>query len=278
VVLDRGPQEARDDREPRRDALIWDDVGDPRGIPVLYFHGGGDSRLTRHPDDSILRSVGIRLVAVERCALVDPRRTLPGYAREVERIADDLGLARFSVLGWSAGGPHALAVAHELGPRVAHASVVAGMPPPRGLRAMPRDVRATVRLARISPRLAIGPLTRWSRRPVPPTGSAATDRAYADGRVEAFRGGGTWLAVELAMLGRPWGFDLEDVHAPVTLWYGERDVVCPPAIGDAFDRVLPDSTLKVVDDTHQLLFSHWETILKDIATHELSARARGVFG
>ena len=42
--------------------------------------------------------------------------------------------------------------------------------------------------------------------------------------------------------------------------------------------MLPDSTLKVVDDTHQLLFSHWETILKDIATHELSARARGVFG
>ena len=80
-MLDRGPQEARDGREPRRDALIWDDVGDPRGIPVLYFHGGGDSRLTRHPDDSILRSVGIRLVAVERCGLVDPKRTLPGFAR-----------------------------------------------------------------------------------------------------------------------------------------------------------------------------------------------------
>jgi pimeloyl-ACP methyl ester carboxylesterase len=258
-------------------ALAWDDVGEPGGIPVLYFHGGGDSRLSRHPDDSIASSLGVRLVAVERCGLVERARTLPAFAREVGAVADELGLERFSVLGWSAGGPHALAVAAELPGRVAHVAVVGGMPPPEGLAAMPRDVRATIRLARINPRLAAPPLARWGRRPVPPTGDAACDDAYTRGRVESFRSGATWLAVELAMLGRPWGFELDAVRAPVTLWYGERDVVCPPAIGRAYVQLLPNATLKLVDDTHQLLFSRWTDILRDLATHELAARAARIF-
>jgi pimeloyl-ACP methyl ester carboxylesterase len=271
-VLDRRRQQAHDD-EGGRHVLIWDDVGDSGGVPVLYFHGGGDSRLTRHPDDAIARSAGIRLIAVERCGIVDPRRTLLGFARDVEAVADELGLPRFSVLGWSAGGPHALAVAAALPSRVANVSVVGGMPTPSGLRAMPRDVRATIRLARISPRLAVAPLTRWSRQPVPSTGSPECDRAYTDGRVEAFRGGATWLAVELAMLARPWGFDLAQVRAPVTLWYGSRDVVCPPSIGEAFARELPNATLRIVADTHQLLFSQWPAILQDLAARDPSARA-----
>src|SRR5438105_193105 len=189
----------------------FDDVGDPTGTPVLYFHGGGDSRLTRHPDASIAESVGIRLIAIDRCRLVDPRRTLVSWGRDVGRLADELDLREFSVLGWSAGGPHALAAAAANPGRVRHVAVVAGMPPAKGLRAMPRDVRSVVRLARISPRLAVPPLTRWSRQPLPPTGSAECDRAYTEGRVESFREGALWLALELAMLGRPWGFELSAV-------------------------------------------------------------------
>src|SRR5438093_583679 len=165
----------------------FDDVGDPTGTPVLYFHGGGDSRLSRHPDESIAESVGIRLIAVDRCRLFDPRRTLVSWGRDVGCLADELELREFSVLGWSAGGPHALAAAAMNPGRVRHVSVVAGMPPPKGLRAMHRDVRRISRLARISPRLAVPSLTRWSRKPLPPTGSPECDRAYLEGRLESFR-------------------------------------------------------------------------------------------
>ena len=47
--------------------MTYDDVGDPNGAPVVYLHGGGDSRLSRHPDDSIAASLGVRLLAVDRC-------------------------------------------------------------------------------------------------------------------------------------------------------------------------------------------------------------------
>lgn len=248
--------------------LVCDDVGDPGGAPVLYFHGGGDSRLTRHPDDSIAAELGIRLVCVERSRLVDRRRTLLSWARSVGALADRHGIGSFSVLGWSAGGPHAVAVAAALPERVTRAAVVAGMPPPDGLGAMPLDTRQAIRLARVSPRLAARPLARWGRRPVAPTGDPDCDRAYAAGRAESFRDGALWLALELALLSRPWGFELAEVRVPVTLWYGERDRVTPVSIGRDFERVLPDATLHVVDDGHQLLFSRWREILADLVRAE----------
>jgi pimeloyl-ACP methyl ester carboxylesterase len=253
--------------------LICDDVGDPGGAPVLYFHGGGDSRLTRHPDDSIAAALGIRLVAVERSRLVDRRRTLVSSARSVGVLADGLGIDRFAVLGWSAGGPHALATAAELPDRVTRAAVVAGMPEPPGLRAMPRDTQNVIRLARISPRLAARPLGRWGRRQVAPTGDPDCDRAYAAGRVEAFRDGARWLALELRLLGRPWGVDLAAVRAPVTLWYGERDRVTPVSIGRDLERALPNADLRVVGDGHQLLFTRWREILEDLRRAPLVSNA-----
>jgi pimeloyl-ACP methyl ester carboxylesterase len=93
----------------------YDDVGDPGGRPVVYLHGGGDSRLSRHPDDSIAAGLGVRLVAIDRCgpARGGRRRSLLDRADEVRAVVDALGIERFGVVGWSAGGPHALAFGVE---------------------------------------------------------------------------------------------------------------------------------------------------------------------
>ena len=63
----------------------------------------------------------------------------------------------------------------------------------------------------------------------------------------------------------------------MTLWYGERDTITPPSIGRDFERDLPNATLRLVDDGHQLLFSRWTDILRELATHELAARATRMF-
>lgn len=242
--------------------LRFDDVGDPTGTPVIYLHGGGDSRLSRHPDDSIAAALGVRLLAVERSGPAVRRRTLRRWAEEV---VGELPVERFAVVGWSAGGPHALAVAVAAPDRVIRLALVGSMPTPELAHELPSDVRRVTRLARFSPRLAARKLEEWGREPPPPTGDPVTDEAYARGRIESFRGGGLWLARELAYLRRRWGFDLEDIRIPVTLWWGERDSVCPLSIGRDYERRLPNATLRVVDDTHQLLFSRWREILADVS-------------
>ncbi len=246
--------------------MTVDDVGDPAGTPVLYLHGGGDSRLSRHPDDSIAAALGVRLLAVDRCG---PPRRVRSLGAWAEELLARLEVERFAVLGWSAGGPHALALAALAPERVRRVALVGSMPPPPGVGALPRDVRRMMRLARIAPRAAARALEQWGRRSPPPTGDPLTDDAYALGRAESFRHGGLWLARELAYLGRPWGFELSDVRAPVALWWGDQDFVCPPSIGAAYERELPNAKLHVVAGTHQLLFSRWRELLSDVSRPDM---------
>ena len=264
-MLRRESSGARHARDARRVSLSYDDVGDPTGVPVVYLHGGGDSRLSRHPDDAIAAELGVRLVAVDRCGPSARGRTLVSWAGDLLELLDDLAIERFGVVGWSAGGPHALAVAAAAPERVTRVALVASMPPHDGVAVLPRDVRRVMSLARVAPRLASRGLEAWGRRPPPPTGESASDDAYARGRTESFRAGGLWLARELAYLARPWGFELAAVRAPVTLWWGERDRVCPPSIAEEYARRLSSTTLHLVDDTHQILFSRWREILADVS-------------
>jgi pimeloyl-ACP methyl ester carboxylesterase len=261
-VLRRRSSGSGDAGDARRRPLVVDDVGDPAGTAVVYLHGGGDSRLSRHPDDTIAASLGVRLLAVDRCGAAVRGRSLRSWAHE---LLDVLDVERFAVLGWSAGGPHALAVAALAPERVERVALVGSMPVQRENRLLPQDVQRVMRVARLSPRVAARALEQWGRRPPPPTGYPLTDDAYARGRVESFRSGGLWLAQELAYLARPWGFELSEVTAPVTLWWGDEDRVCPPAIGRSYEQALPAATLNVVPGTHQLLFSRWRDILADVA-------------
>ncbi|HVY44225.1 MAG TPA: alpha/beta fold hydrolase, partial [Minicystis sp.] len=117
--------------------MSLDDVGDPGGTPVVYLHGGGDSRLSRHPDDSIAAGLGIRLLAVDRCGPARRYRSLRAWAEE---LAGALPVERFGVVGWSAGGPHALALAAVAPERVARVALVGSMPPPDLVSLLAPDV------------------------------------------------------------------------------------------------------------------------------------------
>jgi pimeloyl-ACP methyl ester carboxylesterase len=270
-VLRRRPPCPWHARDPDRQPLKVDSAGDPQGTPVVYLHGGGDSRLSRHPDDSIAASLGVRLLAVDRCGPADRHRTLRSWAADLVAIAGEHGVGEFGVVGWSAGGPHALAVAAVAPERVRRVALVASLPLPDGTRMLPADVRRAMRVARYAPRHVARRLEAWGREPPAPTGDALTDEAYRAGRRESFAAGGLWLAHELAYLGRPWGFELADVRAPVTVWWGERDTVTPVSIARDFAAGLPDATLRLVDDSHQLLFSRWRDILSDAARPRLQS-------
>ena len=122
-----------------------------------------------------------------------------------------------------------------------------------------------MRLARVAPRVA----ARGAR-------AVGTAPAAADRRSGSRRGvrprprrvvpRRRAVARARARVPRPaWGFELSDVRAPVTLWWGRGDRVCPPSIGERFARAPAEAELRVVDGTHQLLFARWRDILADAA-------------
>jgi pimeloyl-ACP methyl ester carboxylesterase len=83
--------------------------------------------------------------------------------------------------------------------------------------------------------------------------------------LEAFAQGSRGLAWELHALARPWGFRPEEIRVPVSLWYGERDRLCPLPIGRDLAARIPGARLTVVDDRHQLLFTRWRDLLAELS-------------
>jgi pimeloyl-ACP methyl ester carboxylesterase len=110
--------------------LGYAQYGDPAGKPVFFFHGGAGSRL-EHPAD--VCAIGARLICTDRPGhgLSDfkPDRELLDWPDDVAQLANHLGLDKFYVLGWSAGGPHALACAYQLPERVLAGAVAANLGP-----------------------------------------------------------------------------------------------------------------------------------------------------
>ncbi|MEO5661911.1 MAG: alpha/beta fold hydrolase [Nocardioides sp.] len=98
------------------------DGGDPTGYPVLGLHGTPGCRLNRLPDDTVYARTGVRYITTDRAGYGQSSRhhgrAVAGEAADVRAVADALGLDRFSVVGGSGGGPHALACAALLAGRV----------------------------------------------------------------------------------------------------------------------------------------------------------------
>lgn len=143
-------------RDGRRLAYLA--TGPRDGMLVLYLHGAIGSPQGADADlEAATHDLGIHYVMVSRPGFgasdPAPGRTLADFACDAAALADELGRERFAVVGVSAGGPYALACAHELPERVAAAAVVSCMAPGCGTPAgLPLPVRLGLRALRARPR------------------------------------------------------------------------------------------------------------------------------
>lgn len=269
--------------------LGYAEFGDPAGLPVFSLHGNPGSRLTHHPDDTVARAMGARIITVDRpgygLSTFKPRRRLVDFPDDVAALADALGVARFAVMGGSGGGPYAAACAWRLPARVTRLALLSSVAPldvPGITRGMARQNRRSFLAARYlpwpllravyelqgrviarDPNLLIEQLSRVL--PEPDLEALARPDVYAVTAAstrEAFRQGGRGLAWDSALLARPWGFDLGEISVPSALWHGARDVLAPIAMGRYLGGAIPNCRATFLpDEGHLLLYSHWPEVL-----------------
>ena len=266
--------------------LAYEEFGDPAGRPVVFHHGTGDSRLARHPDESLTADAGVRLLTVDRPGVGAstrlPDRSLLDWPADLERLADELGLETFAVAGWSGGGPHALASAHALGDRVSRAVLASPLAPfdRPGTRDLVEnsDLRMIWRLshakwiagaaARVEGRQALRDLHKFVE--------SIADDAPADKDVlcdpglepmfeeemgEALSQHGAGVLDDMwAFL--DWGFAPEDVARPVSLFYGDADQILAPQMYRELAERLPQCEVSSwPGGGHYALFHHWPELL-----------------
>src|SRR4051794_20073909 len=108
--------------------------GDPDGFALL-FHGGTPSAVAEFPMlDEAARALGLRVVTFSRPGYgASTPRTAPGrYVDDVEEsvaVLDHLGIGEFLTLGWSSGGPRALACGVLLPDRCRAVATLSGVAP-----------------------------------------------------------------------------------------------------------------------------------------------------
>ncbi|MFI9387957.1 alpha/beta fold hydrolase [Kutzneria sp. NPDC052558] len=222
------------------------------GLPVFWHHGTPQIGAVPAP---LLALSGIRWLSYDRPgyggSTARPGRTIASAAADVAFIADSLGIGRFSVLGHSGGGNHALACAALLPERVIGCVTVAAMAPfepPlldwwQGMVA-PDELRAAVTgRAALATQLATVPFDENS---FTPTDHAAVSDTWSDlGRnagLATANGLDGMIDDDLAYVS-PWGFEVQQIACPVLLLHGGSDRIIPLSHAEWLARHLPDHTL-----------------------------------
>jgi pimeloyl-ACP methyl ester carboxylesterase len=274
--------------------VAYADFGPADGRPVVYFHGHPGCRLDFGREDlrGVLKDAGFRLIGFDRPGFGGtrfvPGRTHLDCAGDVEQIADQLGLERFSVLGYSRGGLFALACATLFPDRldgVCLLSAGANREMPEFRRAWRRDLRALMSLGRHAPGLARA-LTRANIRQMERNGRAAAkgysrslrspaDDVVIDGVVRENPDSYIHLARECNRQGPaafiedfrrlfdwPLDFRLTDVSTQVALWHGGADNLVPISHGRYMAAALPNARLEEVPNHGHLPTS---SVLSSIA-------------
>ena len=258
------------------------------GFPLLFHSGTPSAALAYEPLWQAARDADLRLVTYSR----------PGYGASTPRpardepvlMADDvadsvllldaLDVDDFVTLGWSGGGPRALACAALLPSRCRAAVSLAGV--------APADAEGLDWTAGMGPEnVRDFELARQGREALRPTiedeiaefrdvtgeqivaafgglvdevdaqaltGEVA-DYLAADFRHAAAQGAVGLLEDNLQIM-RPWGFDVADISVPVSVWPGAHDKMVPFAHGQWLAARIPGARAHLVDDEGHISLVH----------------------
>jgi pimeloyl-ACP methyl ester carboxylesterase len=272
-------------------AVGYSEWGDPDGAPVLGFLGTSLSWLA-HLGHDAPRSAGVRLVLVDRPGYgmsdLHPGRTLLDWPRDVEELADALGIGRFAVFGMSGGGPHAAACAYALPRRVTALGLVSSAGPvwdrPELIYSAPPHRRPLIELARRDRTAVASRLLEDCRDELARIGENSNEngsgptadrevladpdvraRFDAASRETALRGPEGYAHDLYLLYVEPWGFRPEDIGVPTQVWHGDEDTAVPLGVAEFFAAAVPGAALHVVPGAgHLVLWSHAQEILEGL--------------
>jgi pimeloyl-ACP methyl ester carboxylesterase len=244
-------------------------AGDAHGDTVVYIHGTPGSGLLMQSFSDLATARGLFLVGITRAGYGGSTRraarSVADFVEDVRCVLDHLGRSSYVAIGWSGGGPHAIACA-AVDPQCRQAISLAGVAPvvddfdwtegmgPENVEEFARareggpDYEAAMEEAarELSTMTADNIIEIFGGLISPVDAASMSDPAVRASMAESLAygvsaGAGGFIDDDQAFL-RDWGFSLADVETPVTLFYGDEDLMVPATHGHYLAKTLPQVT------------------------------------
>lgn len=282
-----------------------EDGADAGALTLLYHSGSPSAAVAYRPFAKAAEANGMRLVTYSRPGYGGSSPYRPKSTGAHHQVVDDvadavtildhLGVAEFVTLGWSGGGPRALACAALLRSRCLAAATLAGVAPrdadgldwDEGMgeenvaeyaaagagieaydayleaEAMPMLSASAAELADAMGTL-LTPVDRAVMQPEYAAHLAQVFHRASEQGVIGMRDDG------LAIFG-PWGFDVADIAVPVAVWQGDQDAMVPFGHGTWLANAVPGARAHLLPgEGHLSVAARIEDILAEL--RELSGR------
>ena len=272
----------------------YSESGDPHGFPIFYFHGFPASRLQATDFHEIAQIKHCRLIGIDRpgMGLSSPNKqqTLLSWTDDIREFSDHLKIDKFSIIAHSGGLPFALACAHSLPERISHVALVSGMPPttmPEASIGMPLGLRIVNVLARNVPgvswllmqmqqKILLKPaIFKKVLQQVPEPDRVICQESTQMNKMilalqEAFKQGVDGAAREFRLILKEWGFNMENIRTPISIWQGKLDKQVLVSHAEIYKRKLPNATLYLFDnESHvSILYNNMEGIIDSVRPDE----------
>lgn len=274
-------------------------AGDDDSSFGLVCHHGTPSDATIWSDwheDAL--SNNLRLVAISRpgYGLSDrlEGRRVASVAEDVEDVLDALGIIEFVSLGWSGGGPHALACGALLPERCKAVSSLAGVGPYGEPDLDFLDGMGPENVEEFGIALeGEEALRRWMDEHAQPYRTIADEELaealgglvpeidvlalneqglaaiWAGSMRRCFTNGWDgWIDDDMVFCNH-WGFEPSEITVPVAVWQGDLDLMVPFAHGEWLLRHIPTATARL-EPGHghlSLLADRRQAIIDDLTSH-----------
>lgn len=268
--------------------------GPADAFPFLWFGGtpteaSGIPRVTQ----DVVESKNWQLVSYSRPgyagSTAQPGRTVADTVSDAVAVLDHLGLSRFVTLGWSGGGPHALACAALLPGQCAAAATLAGVAPydadglewldgmaPENHEEFGAAVESRESLityledqASVLGNVTGDEVSAAIGELVSDVDRAALTGEMADTVAATFRralsaGIAGWRDDDLAFV-KDWGFRPSAITTPVSIWQGRQDHMVPFGHSQWLAAHIPGARLHLHSDQgHLSLFGQMPRIVDDL--------------
>ena len=248
--------------------------GPADGLPLVFHHGTPSSALPIRALERAAHARGLRLVTSSRPgygrSTRQPGRQVVDVVADTEALLAALGADRCVTMGWSGGGPHALACGARLAAAAA-VLVVAGVAPYEAdgldfMAGMGEENVAEFSAAmegedqlrpyllpqgEVLRNIQAADIVAAMRSLLPDVDRTALTGEFGADMAAGFReavrtGVDGWLDDDLAFV-RPWGFSLAEISVPAMIWQGSADLMVPFAHGQWLASRLPAASSHLED-------------------------------